>query len=98
MREFRFSAERFCLRANWKLLGLFCRLKINVSVNNISQIDAVEQIGRLVADLKHQRARAAIFFLDAIFARFVRITARARNQRQRSAHDADQIAIADVDR
>ena len=62
--------------------SLFRRLKINVCVDDIGQVDAVEQIGGFVAYLKHERACAAIFFLDAIFALFMGIAAGARNQGQ----------------
>ena len=78
--------------------SLFSRLKIKVGVNDIRQIYAVEQIGGLVPHLKHQRACAAIFFLNAIFACFVGITAGAGDQSQRTAHDPDEVAIADIDR
>jgi hypothetical protein len=61
---------------------LFRYLKVSVGVHDIRQIDAVEQIGRLIPNLKHQRTCAAIFFLHAIFARFVRIAAGTGNQCQ----------------
>jgi len=77
--------------------GLFRSLCECFSVNDVTQIDAVQQVSGLVAHLKHERPGAAIFFLDAVFACFMRVTAGTGHQGQRTAHDADEIAIANVD-
>ena len=66
--------------------------------DRVGQRDAVEDRRGVVADFQHQAAQPAFGFGQAILAMFVRVARRAGDQRQRPAGQADQVAIADVDR
>src|SRR3546814_7010445 len=67
-------------------------------IDRVGEGDAVEDRGGVVADPEHQAAQAAFGLGQAILAMFMRIARRAGDERERAACQADEVAIADVDR
>src|SRR3546814_8037683 len=66
--------------------------------DRVGEGDPVEDRRGVVADLQHQAAHPTIDLGQAILAMLVRVAACAGHERERAAGQADEIAIADVDR
>src|SRR3546814_16591224 len=80
------------------LVGRFLLVEQRRQIDRIGERDPVEDRGGVVADPQHQAAQAAFGFGQAILAMFVRVARRAGDERERAARQANEIAIADVDR
>src|SRR3546814_762838 len=80
------------------LLGRFFLVEQRRQIDRVGEGDAVEDRGGVVADPEHQAAQAAFGLGQAILAMFVRIARRTGDERERAACQADEVAIADVDR
>src|SRR3546814_14965437 len=80
------------------LLGRFFLVEQRRQIDRVGEGDAVEDRRGVVANAEHQAAQAAFGFGQAILAMLMRIARRAGDERERAARQADEVAIADVDR
>src|SRR5690606_41448296 len=62
----------------------------------VGQPHRIEDFRGAVANLQHQRPRPTFPLVETMLALLVREAARARHERQRAAHDANQVAVGDV--
>lgn len=78
-------------------LDVFVDLRGN-GVDPVRKTHAVKQFSGAITHFQHQGTSATFTFFKAILALFVRETTGAGHECERSAHQANEIAISDVDR